>query len=64
MIKGKIENYKNSYQITHPEIIKASNLINNNVFLKVIYRQRKTLKSETIHALICKVCASLPEIEE
>ena len=64
MIKGKIENYKNSYQITHPEIIKATNLINNNVFLKVVYRQRKTLKSETIHALILKVCASLPEIEE
>ena len=64
MIKGKIEIYKNSYQITHPEIIEANKLIKNNIFLKVIYKQRKTLKSEAIHSLILKICEYLPEIKE
>ena len=42
-IRGRIELYKKNYQISHPEIINYNSLINNKVFLKVIYKQRKTL---------------------
>ena len=63
-IRGKVEIYKRNYQILHPEIINSNSLVNNKVFLKVIYKQRKNLKSSDIHSLILDACKTIPELNE
>ena len=63
-IKGKLEVYNNNYQIPHPETIAPKLIRNKKSLHKVVYKQKKILKSEVIHSLASKACSSLPDIEE
>ena len=63
-IKGKLENYKNNYQILHPQIVKKEAVLNKNYLHQVIYKQQKKLNSEEIHSVILRLCSILPELEE
>ncbi len=63
-IKGKIEFYKNSYQVTHPEIINSDSLLNKKNLYQVIYKQKKNLKSKLINSEILKICSIFPELNE
>ena len=51
-IKGKLENYKNNYQILHPQIVKKEVVLNKNYLHQVIYKQQKKLNSEEQQKLI------------
>ncbi|PPR27014.1 MAG: ATP-dependent DNA helicase RecG, partial [Alphaproteobacteria bacterium MarineAlpha9_Bin4] len=63
LVKGKIEFYKNKYQLSHPEIINRNSLIDNRLH-QIVYKQRKNLKSETIHSIILNTFASISELKE
>ena len=63
-IKGKLELYNNNLQISHPEIIDKKIINNKDSLHQVVYKQKKILKSETIHSLILEACTLLPEIGE
>ncbi len=64
LVKGKVELYKKKYQISHPEIIEMNSMISDSTFLKVVYKQKKSLKSDFIHSTILKICSYLPELNE
>ena len=62
-IKGKLELYNNNLQISHPEIIDEK-FYPIKKYIKVVYKQKKSLKSDVIHSLIIKACNLMPDIEE
>ena len=49
-IKGKLEFYNNTYQILHPEIVDKKHISDKKSLHQVFYKQKKTLKSDTIQS--------------
>lgn len=63
-ISGKLDIYKNKFQITHPSILEEGLNFSKKKNIKVFYRQKKGIKSESIEKIIHDILIKIPNFDE